>query len=157
MGPAAIDIQSTDASTAASLATQTVSDGYGIYLYYNLPNADSHTYLSNVSNALYGKATVFGSGGTTPPATGVTFYQDINYGGTATSTIAKGNYTLSQLQALGFVNDWASSVKIPSGWTVTMYSDDNFSGTSWTLTANTANFTTLSPNANDVVSSVKIQ
>lgn len=157
LGPAAIDIQSTDASTAASLATQTVSDGYGIYLYYNLPNADSHTYLSNVSNALYGKATVFGSGGTTPPATGVTFYQDINYGGTATSTIAKGNYTLSQLQALGFVNDWASSVKIPSGWTVTMYSDDNFSGTSWTLTANTANFTTLSPNANDVVSSVKIQ
>jgi uncharacterized protein YbdZ (MbtH family) len=55
------------------------------------------------------------------------------------------------------VNDWASSVKIPTGWTVTMYSNDNFAGTSWTLTSNTTNFTTLSPNANDVVSSVKIQ
>ncbi|WP_419701114.1 endo-beta-N-acetylglucosaminidase H [Mucilaginibacter sp. NFX135] len=155
LGPAAIDIQSTSASTAASLATQTVNNSYGIYLYYNLPNTDVHTYLSSVSNALYGKATVYGSG--TTPATGVTFYQDINYTGTATSTIAKGNYTLSQLQALGFVNDWASSVKIPTGWTVTMYSNDNFAGTSWTLTSNTTNFTTLSPNANDVVSSVKIQ
>jgi hypothetical protein len=155
LGPAAIDIQSTSASTAASLATQTVNNNYGIYLYYNLPNADSHTYLTSVSNALYGKATVFGSG--TTPTTGVTFYQDINYTGTATSTIAKGNYTLSQLQALGFVNDWASSVKIPTGWTVTMYGDDNFTGTSWTLTSNTTNFTTLSPNANDLVSSVKIQ
>ncbi len=90
-------------------------------------------------------------------AGGVVFYQDINYGGTPTSALAKGSYTLSQLQAHGFVNDWASSVTIPSGWTVTMYADDNFSGTSWTLTANTANFVSLSPNANDAVSSVKIQ
>jgi len=58
LGPAAIDIQSTSSSTAASLATQTVNNSYGIYLYYNLPNTDVHTYLSSVSNALYGKATV---------------------------------------------------------------------------------------------------
>ena len=58
LGPAAIDIQSTSASTAASLATQTVNNNYGIYLYYNLPNSDVHTYLSGVSNALYGKPTV---------------------------------------------------------------------------------------------------
>jgi hypothetical protein len=59
IGPAAIDITNTGAGLAASLATRTVSDGYGIYLYYNLPNADSHTYLSSVSNALYGLNTVF--------------------------------------------------------------------------------------------------
>lgn len=58
LGPAAIDIQSTSSSTAASLATQTVNNSYGIYLYYNLPNTDVHTYLTSVSNALYGKATV---------------------------------------------------------------------------------------------------
>jgi hypothetical protein len=58
LGPAAIDVQSTSATTAASLATQTVNDNYGIYLYYNLPNTDVHTYLSGVSNTLYGKATV---------------------------------------------------------------------------------------------------
>jgi hypothetical protein len=58
LGPAAIDIQSTSATTAASLATQTVNNSYGIYLYYNLPNTDVHTYLSSVSNALYGKPTI---------------------------------------------------------------------------------------------------
>ncbi|WP_454801055.1 endo-beta-N-acetylglucosaminidase H [Mucilaginibacter phyllosphaerae] len=155
LGPAAIDIQSTGASTAASLATQTVNNAYGIYLYYNLPNTDVHTYLSSVSNALYGSQTVY-TGGTTP-ATGVNFYQDINYTGTATSSIPKGNYTTAQLQAYGFVDNWASSLKVPTGWTVTMYSNNNFTGTSWVRTANTPNFTTLSPTANDVVSSVKIQ
>lgn len=59
LGPAAIDITSTAVSTATTLASRTVSDGYGIYLYYNLPNADSHTYLSSISSALYGANTVF--------------------------------------------------------------------------------------------------
>ena len=59
LGPAAIDIQNTSASTAASLATQTVNGGYGIYLTYNLPNTDVHTYLTSVSKALYGQATVY--------------------------------------------------------------------------------------------------
>lgn len=110
-------------------------------------------YLSNVSNVLYGQPTVYNSSGTT----GVKFFQHINNGGTATSSIPKGNYTLSQLQGYGFVNDWASSVTIPAGWTVIMYSNNNFGGTSWTLTSSNANFTALSPNANDVVSSVRIQ
>lgn len=59
LGPAAIDISSTGVSTATSLASQTVSNAYGIYLYYNLTNTDSHTYLSSISNALYGYNTVF--------------------------------------------------------------------------------------------------
>lgn len=60
LGPAAIDIQATSSSTAASLATQTVNNGYGIYLYYNLPNNDVHTYLSGISGNLYsGKTTVY--------------------------------------------------------------------------------------------------
>lgn len=59
LGPAAIDITSTSVSTATSLANQTVSNAYGIYLYYNLPNTDSHTYLSSISSALYGFNTVF--------------------------------------------------------------------------------------------------
>jgi predicted alpha-1,6-mannanase (GH76 family) len=90
-----------------------------------------------------------------PP--GVTFYQNTLYGGTVTSNIPKGNYTLAQLQAYGFVNDWASSAKIPAGWVVTMYGDDNFQGTSWQLNADTPHFPNLSPTANDLVTSVKIQ
>ncbi|RAJ83156.1 hypothetical protein CLV59_103115 [Chitinophaga dinghuensis] len=96
-------------------------------------------------------------GGSGSGSTGVVFYQDANFGGTASQPIAKGNYTLAQLQAKGVVNDWASSVKIPSGWTVIMYADDNFSGQSWTLTSDNSWFGGLSPNANDKMSSAKIQ
>jgi hypothetical protein len=155
LGPAAIEINSTSSSTATSLAQQTVNGGYGIYLTYNLPDADSHTYLSSFTSVLYGSNAVYNGGG--GGSSGVVFYQDINDGGTATTAIPKGNYTLSQLQAYGFVKNWASSVTIPAGWKVIMYKSDNFSGTSWTLTSSNSNFTALSPNANDVVTSVKIQ
>ncbi len=88
---------------------------------------------------------------------GVTFYQDINYGGSASHVLPVGNYTIAQLAARGMPNDWASSVKVPAGRTLIMYADDNFSGTSWTRTSDTPNFTTLSPNANDQVSSIRVQ
>ena len=90
-------------------------------------------------------------------SSGVTFYQNSNFGGAAGQVLAKGTYTLSQLQAKGVSNDWASSVKIPSGWTVILYQHDNFGGTSWTLTADTPDLTSLSPSANDQMSSCKIQ
>jgi hypothetical protein len=61
---------------------------------------------------------------------GVVFYQHINYGGTASQPLGPGNYTLSQLQALGFVNDWASSVRVPAGRTLTMYANDVISSIS---------------------------
>lgn len=96
----------------------------------------------------------------TPPIVSsgnVIFYQDTNYGGTASQGLPVGNYTLSQLAARGVPNDWASSVRVPSGRTVIMYQHDNFTGTSWTRTADTPNFTTLSPNANDQVSSCRVQ
>ena len=88
---------------------------------------------------------------------GVIFYQDTNYGGAVGQSLAKGTYTTSQLAAKGVLNDWASSVKIPAGWTVIIYANDNFGGTSWTRTADTPDFTVLSPNANDQMSSCKVQ
>jgi hypothetical protein len=88
---------------------------------------------------------------------GVIFYQNSQYGGTAGQALGVGTYTLSQLAALGVPNDWASSVRIPSGRTVIMYHDDNFAGTSWTLTGDTADLSTLSPSANDQMSSCKVQ
>lgn len=88
---------------------------------------------------------------------GVTFYQNTNYGGTAGQVLPVGNYTMSQLSAWGVPNDWASSVKVPAGRTLIIYSGDNFTGTSWTRTADTPDFTTLSPTANDMMSSCKVQ
>ncbi|MDX6241570.1 MAG: hypothetical protein QOG10_6394, partial [Kribbellaceae bacterium] len=88
---------------------------------------------------------------------GVIFYQDVNYGGAAGQPLAKGNYTRAQLQAAGVQDNWASSARVPAGWSVTFFADDNFSGTSWTRTADTPNFIALSPNANDVLTSCRIQ
>jgi hypothetical protein len=85
----------------------------------------------------------------------VAFYQNINYGGSS-GALSPGSYTLSQLQSLGIANDWASSVRIPAGLSVIMYQNDNFGGTSWTLTSDTPDFTTLSPNANDQMSSCMV-
>jgi hypothetical protein len=110
-------------------------------------------FVNNGKAAQYATAIKNGLGGT---ASGVKFFQHTNYGGTATSLIPKGNYTLSQLQSYGFVNDWASSMQVPSGWTVILYQHDNFGGTSWTFTGNNSNFTTTS-GLNDQVSSCKIQ
>jgi Beta/Gamma crystallin len=89
--------------------------------------------------------------------TGVVFFQDVNYGGAQSQPLAPGDYTLPQLQAMGMPNDWASSVRVPSGRTVTMYQHDNFTGTAWTLTSDNPNLVALSPNANDEVSSVRVR
>ena len=155
LGPAAIDIQATSSTIAANLATQTKNNNYGVYLYYNLPNSNVESYLSSISNVLYNTNSLYNSGG--EGTTGVNFYQDANYRGATTNGIPKGTYTLTQLESYGFINDWASSVRIPQGWTVTMYADNNSTGTSWVLSSNHPNFTTLSPNANDLVTSIKIQ
>ena len=65
LAPAAIDIQNTPSSTAAGLAQETVGNGYGVFNTYNLPGTDVSTYLSSVTQALYGSATVHtGSTGT---------------------------------------------------------------------------------------------
>lgn len=89
-------------------------------------------------------------------ADGVTFFQHTGFGGAQSQVLPAGNYTLSQLSARGVPNDWASSAKIPSGWTATLYQNDNFGGTSWNLNANAPDFTALSPNANDQLTSLRI-
>ncbi len=95
--------------------------------------------------------------GTATSFPGVAFYQNLNYGGAAGQTLQAGTYTTAQLAASGVPNDWASSARIPAGWTVIVYASDNFSGTSWTLTADTPNFGSLSPSANDQMSSCVIR
>lgn len=90
-------------------------------------------------------------------ATDVTFYQHVNYGGAAGQVLPVGNYTAAQLAAKDIPDEWASSVRVPNGKKVIMYAGDNFTGNSWTITYDTPDFTTLSPNANDQLSSCKVQ
>ena len=61
LSPAAIQIGVTSTSTAASLAQETVSNGYGVYLTYDLNGSDEHSYLSSFTQKLYGSAAVYHS------------------------------------------------------------------------------------------------
>jgi hypothetical protein len=59
LSPAAVSYSDTSSSTAASLAARTVSEGYGMFLTYNLTSADTHTYISAFTQKLYGSAAVY--------------------------------------------------------------------------------------------------
>lgn len=63
-GPAAICLNSADlaytpVTTAVTLAKQTVTDKYGTVMYYDLPNGDQSSYLTQVSQVLYGEPAVY--------------------------------------------------------------------------------------------------
>jgi alpha-L-fucosidase 2 len=118
----------------------------------------SYTYKQLTGTANQGEKTLSGTGcklganaGST--AAKATFYQDINFGGTAVA-LNPGNYTTAQLSAAGIPDNWVSSVEVPAGYTVEIYDQDNFSGTKWTFTADNLNF--LAAACNDKMSSVKI-
>ncbi|WP_374459081.1 endo-beta-N-acetylglucosaminidase H [Microbacterium sp.] len=59
LGAAAIDLANTSASTAADFAQRTVADGYGVYVAYNLTATNQSAYLSGITEALKGEATVY--------------------------------------------------------------------------------------------------
>jgi FlaG/FlaF family flagellin (archaellin) len=77
----------------------------------------------------YGSLGSYSITGTIPAATATaaTVYKDCNYGGYAVS-LPVGSYNLTQLQALGILNDDISSIKIPGGLEAVLYQDDNFTG-----------------------------
>lgn len=87
------------------------------------------------------------------PMPKVQVYQGCNYGGWTVS-LGVGDYTLSELRSMGFINDDASSIKVPLGYSVTLYTNDNFSGTAVTMTADESCFTDLG--INDAVSSIRV-
>lgn len=130
----------------------TLFDGDGQTGAWTVLTADNTCLVGAGFNDVLSSMRIEGPGGA-----GVVFFQHVNYGGEAGQALAPGSYTLADLQARGVPNDWASSARIPPGRTVTLYQHDNFQGTSWTLTGDTASLVTLSPNANDQLSSVRIQ
>jgi hypothetical protein len=82
-----------------------------------------------------------------------TFYKDCNYGGYAVS-LPVGNYLVTDLQARGIVNDDISSLRVQAGYQVTLYLDNNYTGTSVVKTADDACL--VDDNFNDLASSVRI-
>jgi hypothetical protein len=83
--------------------------------------------------------------------TGVAFYQDSNYGGSASSLKAKGDYATMPADV---PNDWMSSLRVPAGWIVDAYEHGNFGGALCTYTADTSY---VGSACNDKMSSFKIR
>lgn len=59
LSPAAVEIGRTSQSTVAGLARRTVSEGYGVYLTYNLDGADRSADVSAFTRELYGSDAVY--------------------------------------------------------------------------------------------------
>ena len=83
---------------------------------------------------------------------GVTFYADDLFRGNCV-TLTKGRYTMAELNQLGIPNDWMTSLAIPEGWNVIVYSEDHFAGDAWNFGRGTHNVGT---DCNDKMTSVKI-
>ncbi|MFF8678684.1 endo-beta-N-acetylglucosaminidase H [Streptomyces sp. NPDC015237] len=59
LSPAAVEIGRTSQSTVTSLARRTVSEGYGVYLTYNLDGSDRSADVSAFTRELYGSEAVY--------------------------------------------------------------------------------------------------
>lgn len=57
LGAAAIDLANVSTATATDFAERTVSDGYGVYVAYNLTATDQSALLSGITQQLKGEAT----------------------------------------------------------------------------------------------------
>lgn len=107
----------------------------------------------NASSPIRATITVGGYPGATSGGV-ATVYKDCNFSGTAVGLNA-GSYTLSQLNALGILNDDISSIKVNSGYKVTLFKHDNFGGAAIVKTGEDACL--VDDSFNDSTSSLKVE
>ncbi|VXB98804.1 conserved exported hypothetical protein [Flavobacterium sp. 9AF] len=152
-------------ASGTQIGTYWNSDPFALNASMNVNLAAGKYYIgvdgTGAGDAGYGGYSAYGSigsysiTGTIPPDNGVaTVYKDCNYGGYAIS-LAPGNYTLSQLQAKGVVNDDISSLKVNSGYEIVLYVDDNFNGSSVVIGSNDTCL--VDNNFNDLASSLRVR
>nr|WP_280954092.1 hypothetical protein [Lactococcus protaetiae] len=60
LGAAAVEV-GVNQGTAVQLANRTKTEKYGIYLMYNLSGTNSASYISAVTQELYGRKTLYSS------------------------------------------------------------------------------------------------
>lgn len=85
-------------------------------------------------------------------APGVTIYGDCDYNGWVSSALTPGTYTTSRLISAGVINNQTSSIEIPTGWVITAYDGDNFTGDSVIIKKDTR----CGDSFDDKISSLKI-
>ena len=82
----------------------------------------------------------------------VTVYSDMNYGGYAVG-LPLGEHDMAALAAYGIINDDISSLKVPSGYKVTLYDNSGFGGESRTYTSDASY---VGDDFNDRCTSIKV-
>ena len=82
-----------------------------------------------------------------------TFYENSNYGGWSVS-LPEGTHNYRDIIAKGIKNDAISSLKVNSGYKVTLYNDAGFNGTSKAFTGDASY---VGDEMNDKTSSIKIE
>lgn len=82
----------------------------------------------------------------------VTLFQDCDFKGRSVD-LTEGDYTIRDMEARGIANDDISSLRVPNGYEVTLYADDNFLGTEVTYRGDNSCVGTF----NDLASSMKIR
>ena len=90
---------------------------------------------------------------TSQPPSVVTVYQHCNFGGYAVG-LPVGNYTLSDLQSRGIINDDISSVRVQSGYQVRMFQNNNYGGSSVLKTGDDACL--VDDGFNDATTSIQV-
>ncbi|GIF78519.1 alpha-L-fucosidase [Asanoa siamensis] len=134
--------------------------------YVNLPNRSQDTsglrITMSSSNAPFsasayvvkltfnGSIPALGGGPTIPSAAGVY----VNTGFQTGTGLPVGNYPAAQLQSAGIGLRTISSVRVTAGHRVVGYADDNFTGTSWTFTADNADL--RNTGNNDAIASLRV-
>lgn len=68
----------------------------------------------------------------------VTVYQNSNYGGNSFQ-LRPGRYNKEALTAAGVPSNWLTSLQLPAGCVIQIFSQDNFSGTMWEHTISSSN------------------
>ena len=127
---------------------------------YNYPNC---TFIDSDKNTLATSSRCTGffeglQGGSDGP---VRIFQNCDYSGYMTGFEA-GNYNMSWIESRGLTNDDASSITLQSGYQVTVYQHDNFTGYSNTFTSDAScliNFTNNrgdGSNWNDDITSIRV-
>lgn len=130
LGAAAIDVNSTSSSTLTSFANRTKTDGYGVFLYYDLRSTNIASYLSGASNILYGQNTSFDNGTTNPTPT-----TDIESGSTYQLISATNGSSVLDVYFSGTTD----------GTKVHLWSPNNSNAQKWKITSVGNGFYKLQP------------
>ncbi|MET7779828.1 alpha-L-fucosidase [Streptomyces sp. NPDC005388] len=88
------------------------------------------------------------------PLVGAVVFADVDYTGTS-AALTLGDYTAADLSTAGLSARTLSSLRTAPGYQIIGYSGDNFTGTSWTFTADNSDLKVTGNN--DQITSLKVQ